>query len=68
MALLTGCRSGELHALEKTDSDWDRRLLYIHKAYNKKAQSVTATKGGYWRAIPINDELEKVLRDCERVI
>ena len=63
MALLTGCRSGELHALEKTDIDWDRRLLYIHKAYNKKAQSVTATKGGYWRAIPVNDELEKALRD-----
>ncbi|MCB9026983.1 MAG: tyrosine-type recombinase/integrase [Bdellovibrionaceae bacterium] len=37
-------------------------MLYIKHSGHKKFYA-TATKGGYWRAIPINDELEKVLRE-----
>lgn len=65
VALLTGARSGELHALEPSDIDWERRLLHIHKAYNKKAKAVTHTKSGNWRSIPINDELSGILREIQ---
>jgi integrase len=65
IALLTGARSGELYALEVSDIDWDRRLLHIHKAYNRKSRQITHTKSGDWRSIPINDELAEILRQLQ---
>lgn len=65
VALLTGARSGELYALEPSDIDWEKQLLHIHKAYNKKTQQITQTKSGDWRSIPINDELASILRELQ---
>lgn len=65
VALLTGARSGELHALEVTDIDWERRLLHIHKAFNRATKEVSHTKSGDWRSIPINDELAGILRELQ---
>ncbi len=65
VALLTGARSGELYALEPSDIDWEKRLLHIHKAYNKKSGEIGHTKSGNWRSIPINDELAEILRELQ---
>lgn len=61
MAFLTGMRSGELYALLWTDIDWDNRMLTVSKSYNKRESNIKCTKGGYWRDVPINDELMKLL-------
>ncbi len=65
VALLTGARSGELHALESCDIDWEKKLLHIHKSYNRQSKKVTHTKSGNWRSIPINSELAEILRELQ---
>jgi integrase len=65
LALLTGARSGELYALDPSDIDWEFKLLHIHKAFNKKIGEISITKGGYWRSVPINDELAEILRELQ---
>ena len=62
-AVLTGCRSGELQTLEWKDLDWDRRVITISKSWNGRLKVVKSTKGGYWRDVPINEDLERLLRD-----
>lgn len=64
-ALLTGLRSGELHALEWTDVDLDNKLLNINKSYNGRMKKVKCTKSGCWRTVPISPELESLLRDLK---
>lgn len=61
-ALMTGMRSGELHALEWADVDFENMLLNVNKTYNVRVRDFNATKGGYWRQVPISKELETVLR------
>ena len=62
-ALNTGMRSGELHALEWSDVDWDNRLLTVSKSWNGRLKAVKSTKAGYWRKVPINSELESLLKN-----
>lgn len=64
-ALLTGMRSGELYALEWKDIDWDNRRLFVSKSWNGRLKQYTSTKAGYWREVPISDELERLLRDLQ---
>jgi len=62
-AVHSGGRSGELQALEWGDIDFENRLLSFNKSYNKRTKSVNpTTKGGYWRYVPINDELLQLLK------
>lgn len=67
-ALLTGMRSGELYALEWKDIDWDNRRLFVSKSWNGRLKQYTRTKAGYWRVVPISDELKRLLRDLGRVV
>lgn len=63
MALLTGMRSGELYALEWKDVDLVTKRLTVNNTYNRRYREIKPTKGGYWRDVPINCELERLLKD-----
>lgn len=65
MALLTGMRNGELHALLWTDVDLDGRKITVSKSYNTRMRSVKSTKAGYWRTVPISDELLSLLMELK---
>lgn len=67
MALHTGCRSGELFALQWSDVDEENRIITVSKTYNGRFKKITSTKAGYWRDVPINDELLRLLRDLRAV-
>jgi len=62
MALQTGMRSGELYALEWSDVDFESGMITVSKSYNKKMNTVKCTKAGYWRKVPISEDLERLLR------
>ena len=62
VAVFTGMRQGELHALEWTDLDFENKIIYVNKSYDTKTRSVKpTTKGGWWRHIDMNPELESLL-------
>lgn len=61
VALLTGMRNGELHALKWSKVDLIKKNICVEESYNTKTRKFGPTKGGYWRNIPINDELLQVL-------
>lgn len=67
MALLTGMRSGELRALRWHDVDFDNRLIRISRSYESRTKTMKSTKAGYWRDLPISEELKRLL-DEVRVI
>jgi integrase len=60
-ALLTGMRSGELHALLWSDIDFENNRILLTKSYNPRFRIVKSTKAKYWRNIPISSELRKLL-------
>lgn len=60
-ALLTGMRSGELHALLWTDVDLENNRIFLSKSYNPRFKIVKSTKAKYWRNIPISTELKSLL-------
>lgn len=60
-ALLTGMRSGELHALLWTDVDLENDRIFLAKSYNPRFKIVKSTKAKYWRNIPISTELKSLL-------
>ena len=57
MALLTGMRNGELHALLWSDVDLEHRKITVSKSYDTRSKRVKCTKSGHWRTVPISDEL-----------
>jgi integrase len=65
MAVLTGCRNGELNALLWTDVDWENREINLTKSYNTRTKKVKSTKAGYWRKIPISSELMGLLTEIK---
>jgi len=65
MALLTGMRSGELYALLWSDISWENRAISVNKSYNGRLGCIKSTKSGYWRAIPISNELMALLRELQ---
>ena len=60
-ALLTGMRSGELFALEWNDVDFENKLVRVKKSFNKRTNEIKSTKAGYWRNVPISNELNNLL-------
>lgn len=67
VALLTGCRNGELFALTWDDIDFENNIIRVSKSYNKRHRETKATKGGYWRTVPINSDLRRVLLELRSV-
>ena len=65
MALLTGMRGGELHALEWTDVDFENRKLMVSKSYHTRLKRVKSTKSGAWRTVPMSDELMVLLHELK---
>lgn len=61
VALLTGCRNGELFALTWDDIDFENNIIRVSKSFNKRHREIKSTKGGYWRTVPINSDLRRVL-------
>lgn len=57
LAIQTGLRNGELYALLWDDVDLLSREITINKSYNCRIRKVKSTKSGYWRTVPISDEL-----------
>lgn len=65
VGLLTGMRNGELHALRWSRVDFENRLIRVEKSYNTKEREDKCTKGGYWRTVPISDELMGLLKELK---
>ncbi len=65
MALNTGMRSGELYALEWSDIDFETKMISCSKSYNGRMKIVKSTKAGYWRKIPMNQEVHGLLVDLK---
>ena len=60
-AFLTGMRSGELKALQWKDIDLEKRIITVSKSYSPHLKRIKSTKAGYWRNIPISQELEGIM-------
>lgn len=63
VALLTGMRNGELFALKWSDVDLEKGLVIVQRSYNKRTKEYKSTKAGYWRTVPISNELSTLLRN-----
>ncbi|RYZ68252.1 MAG: site-specific integrase [Proteobacteria bacterium] len=61
VALLTGMRSGELQALLWTDLDFTKSMITVSKSFDKRTRLIKTTKAGYWRNVPMSDELKSFL-------
>jgi integrase len=61
VALLTGMRNGELFALKWSDVDLEKGLITVQRSYNKRTKQFKSTKAGYWRTVPVSEELEQLL-------
>lgn len=61
VALLTGMRNGELYALKWSDVDLEKGLITVQRSYNKRTKEFKSTKAGYWRTVPISEELKCLL-------
>ncbi len=65
LALMTGMRSGELHALEWNDVDFENELIQVTKSYNGRMKATKCTKSGCWRTVPMSDELKAFLQELK---
>jgi integrase len=62
-ALYTGMRSGELMAIRWQDVDFEKSVLRVARSYKRSHQLLKCTKSGYWRTVPISNELLEVLNE-----
>lgn len=65
-AILTGMRSGELHALSWNQVDLEKNVILVDRAYDANSRKIGSTKGRYWRTVPINKHLLKLIHDLKR--
>ena len=66
MAILTGCRNGELFALTWDDIDLEQHSIRVSKSFNRRLNLTKSTKAGYWRNVPINKDLRNLLNLLRR--
>lgn len=64
LALMTGMRKGELHALNWTDIDFENKVVSVTKSWSPK-DGLGPTKSTRNRYIPISNELEMFLKDLQ---
>jgi len=62
MALMTGMRSGELHALKWTDVDLDNRTISVSKQWSSR-NGLGPTKTGRTRIVPMAASLSTYLKE-----
>jgi integrase len=60
-AILTGMRSGELHALTWDQIDLEKGTILVDRSYDSNTGTVGPTKGRYWRTVPINSSLRDLI-------
>ena len=60
-AILTGMRSGELYALTWNQIDLEKGTIMVDRSYESNSKSTGPTKGRYWRTVPINSNLQKLI-------
>ena len=60
-AILTGMRSGELHALTWDQIDLEKGTIMVDRSYDSNLGKTGSTKGRYWRTVPINDSLRALI-------
>ncbi len=60
-AICTGMRSGELMALQWKDIDLEKGIITVSKSYNNTRRTIKSTKAGYWRSVPISNDLKAVI-------
>src|SRR5690606_18248159 len=65
-AILTGMRSGELHALTWEQIDLEKNLILVDRSYDSNVKAVGPTKGRYWRTVPINGSLRNLILDLKQ--
>jgi integrase len=58
----TGCRRGEVLALQECDVDFDRRVINVRRSLALDGTTKDGTKWGGARTVPISDRLSPVLR------
>ena len=63
VALYTGMRNGELHALKWKSVNFVDKEIYVHENYNTKERKEGPTKGSYWRTVPMSGDLESLLKE-----
>lgn len=64
-AILTGMRSGELNALTWDQIDLEKDLILCDRSWDSNGRELGPTKGRYWRTIPINSSLKKLILDLK---
>jgi integrase len=66
MAVLTGMRSGELHALTWDQIDLEKGVIVVDRSYDSNAKKIGSTKGRYWRTVPISSSLKSLIVDLKQ--
>lgn len=59
-------RSGELHALTWDQIDLEKNVILVDRSYDSNVKKVGPTKVRYWRTVPINSSLRKLILDLKR--
>lgn len=67
LALLTGMRNGELYALQWSDIDWDQKLITVARSFNCRTRSISSTKAGYWRDVPMSQDSVRLLQELRQI-
>lgn len=65
-AICTGMRSGELMALQWKDIDLEKGIITVSKSYNNARRIIKSTKAGYWRSVPISNDLKAVILELRK--
>ncbi len=65
-AICTGMRSGELMALQWKDIDLEKGIITVSKSYNDARRTIKSTKAGYWRSVPISNDLKAVILELRK--
>lgn len=65
-AAYTGARPGELYALRWTDIDWTAATITIERQVNQRTLTITPTKNGRPRTIPILPVAHRALKAVPR--
>lgn len=64
-AVCTGMRSGELMGLQWKDIDLEKGIITVSKSYNNSRRIIKSTKAGYWRSVPISNDLRSVIMELK---